>query len=156
MGINFDNDYGITRKEWKSLKKEIKAEAKQNEQIDFKRSDIKEIKKAIKSGNLGDYLDKLAADNKLDMLNAMGLKLTGKVDGTEDIEGAKRILEQVQLGPTSDGKPVDKAKVLQYILSANTKQIAEGFQQGASNFEYADTISHLETSKGLFAEAFLA
>lgn len=131
MGIEFNNDYGINRKEWKALKKELKTEAKQNENIDFKRSDIKELKSAIKTGDLGAHLDQVGKD----MQGIMGLKLTGKVNGTEDINAIHQMIKDIEFN-----NDVDKAKVLKYIDIANIDRIAD--QQKV----YGETIRGIEAN----------
>ena len=151
MGIGFNgNDYGITRKEWKAFKKELKSIDKKDDSFELTKADYKEIKAHIKTGDLGAYMDTKSAEIR----NAMGLSLSGKVDSTEDIKGAQAIVNNVDFAPTPDGKPTDKAKVMQYISLANTPRIAESFKEGATNFERVATESHLSDPNGLFAELF--
>ena len=117
MGISFNNnDYGITRKEWRAIKKELKSADKADDSFKLSKSDYKDMKASIKAGNLGDYLDKYGANIR----NAMGLSLTSKVDGTEDVKAAQQIVNDVNLPNT------DKAKVVQYIQMANYAQVKEG------------------------------
>ena len=59
MGISFNNnDYGITRKEWRAIKKELKSADKADDSFKLSKSDYKDMKASIKPGNFGDYLDK--------------------------------------------------------------------------------------------------
>lgn len=151
MSIGFNsNDYGITRKEWQAIKKELKAADKKNDNYELSKADLKEIKAHIKAGDLGEYLDKVGNEMKRDL----GLALTGKVDGTEDIRAAQQIVNQVDFALAPDGKPTDKAKVIQYIASANVPQIAQGFQTGMTNVMEVGTTSHIADKNGLFAELF--
>lgn len=75
-GFN-NNSYGVNKQEWKQIKQELKSYNKDADPTnDISNKDIKEIKKAIKSGNLEAYLDKCSDDMK----SALGLSLTGAVD----------------------------------------------------------------------------
>jgi hypothetical protein len=149
MGISFNNnDYGITRKEWHTIKKELKAADKKNDNFELSKADYKELKTSIKNGDLGAYLDKQGAE----LREALGLSLKGKVDGTEDLTGAKGIVNDVNFAVRPDGKQVDKAKVIQYIQTANAKRIEQGTNTAIKGIEYAGVVSHLQY--GLFAEAF--
>jgi len=149
FGIN-GNDYGIDRKEWKQLKKELKAEAKQGN-IDLKRADVKELKNAIKTGDLGAHLDQVGKD----MQGIMGLHLTGKVDGTEAVARAQEvaeitaIIDNVKL---EDG--VDTAKVLQYIKNANISRV-QGYANdaiaGITEVNAANAMTDFERFMGTLA-----
>ena len=151
MGIGFNsNDYGITRQEWKAIKKELKTADKKNDNYELSKKDIKEIKSNIKTGDLGNYLDNVSNEMKRDL----GLALTGKVDGTEDIKAAQQIVNQVDLAVRPDGKPTDKAKVIQYIVSANIPQIAQSFNTGMTEVMGVGTASHIAYEKGPFADLF--
>ncbi len=105
FGIRFNknNSYGIEKKtEWKGaegLKQDLKSDPL------FTKKDIKEIKQHINNGDLGAYMDTLSAD----MRNALGLKLSGRVD---DLNEAQRIAKGVPL----EGADLDK--VLSYIQNA--------------------------------------
>ncbi len=132
MGISFNNnDYGITRKEWHAIKKELKAADKADDSFKLSRSDYKDMKASIKAGNLGDYLDKYGTNIR----NAMGLSLTGKVDGTEDIKAAQQIVNDVTFGEVK----TDKEKVLRYIKVANferqEKDLTENYAPAADSLE---------------------
>lgn len=72
-----NNSYGINKQEWKQIKQELKSYNKDTDPTnDISNKDVKELKNAIKSGNLEAYLDKCGDDMK----SAMGLSLTGAVD----------------------------------------------------------------------------
>ncbi|MBQ8167788.1 hypothetical protein IJZ97_00005, partial [bacterium] len=120
FGINGKgNEYGISRKEFRELKRDLKAEAKK-QNIDFSRADMKELKSAIKTGDLGAHLDQVGKD----MQGLMGLHLTGKVDGTEALTNAQTVKYIQAIVDTVDfGDGVDKAKVLTYIKNANIERI---------------------------------
>ena len=155
-GINFNsNNYGITRREWKDFKKELKAADKANDNFKLTKSDYKDMKVAIKNGDLGAYLDKASDDLKL----AMGLSLTGKVDGTEDLAQASNIAN------VTDIKNADKAKVVDYIQKANYKRVKNDlteFREGIFNDFYADATdvsiaAHMTTkTDGMFTDLFCA
>ncbi len=157
-GINFkSNIYGITRKEWKAFKKELKAADKANDNFDLSRTDYKDMKVAIKNGDLGAYLDKASDDLKL----AMGLSLTGKVDGTEYLTQASNIAK------VTDIKNADKAKVIEYIQKANYNKTenymanffdtvfdkAAGIKSPAMKRAIA---THMQKQDGPFADLFCA
>lgn len=128
FGIN-GNDYGIDRKEWKQLKKELKTEAKQGN-IDLTRTDIKDIKKAIKTGDLGAHLDQVGKD----MQGVLGLHLTSKVDGTEAIANAQEVAEITAIVDNVKlENGVDTEKVLQYIRNANISRVQEHANSAISN-----------------------
>lgn len=136
MGISFNNnDYGITRKEWRAIKKELKAADKADDSFKLSRSDYKDMKASIEAGNLGDYLDKYGTNIR----NAMGLSLTGKVDGTEDVKAAQQIVNDVELPNT------DKAKVVRYIQMANYAQVKEGAEVAFKEVENTVTTGHMES-----------
>lgn len=136
MGISFNNnDYGITRKEWHAIKKELKAADKADDSFKLSRSDYKDMKASIKAGNLGDYLDKYGTNIR----NAMGLSLTGKVDGTEDVKAAQQIVNDVKLPKT------DKAKVVRYIQMANYAQVKEGAEVAFKEVGNTMTTEHMES-----------
>ena len=45
MGISFNNnDYGITRKEWRAIKKELKSADKADDSFKLSKSDYKDMK----------------------------------------------------------------------------------------------------------------
>lgn len=144
MGVNFNsNNYGITKQEWKSFKKEMKAADKANDNYELSRSDYKEMKVAIKNGDLGAYLDKASDDLKL----AMGLSLTGKVDGTEDLAQATNLVN------VTDIKNADKAKVIDYIKRANFNRMEKGMATVTEDITNVydpamkqAVIAHIETS----------
>ena len=118
MSISFgNNDYGITRKEWRAIKKDLKSADKADNSFQLSKADYKDMKASIKAGNLGDYLDKYGTNIR----NAMGLSLTGKVDGTEDIKALQQVVNDIEFEPNTD-----KAKVISYIKMANYSQIAKG------------------------------
>lgn len=136
MGISFNNnDYGITRKEWRAIKKELKAADKADDSFKLSRSDYKDMKASIKAGNLCDYLDKYGTNIR----NAMGLSLTGKVDGTEDVKAAQQIVNDVELPKT------DKAKVVRYIQMANYAQVKEGAEVAFKEVGNTMTTGHMES-----------
>jgi hypothetical protein len=150
-GINFSkNDYGITRQEWRAIKKDLKNADKLNDNFKLTNADYKEMKASIKSGDLSAYLDRQGADLK----QAMGLSLTGRVDGTEDLQGATNIVNDVDFAIRPDGKQTDKAKVIQYIKNANVVRIAQGVDQSCANIEETGVKGHLTGS--LLGEAFTA
>ena len=135
-GNNFfkANEYGIDKKELKSLKKETaNVDFNGDGKVDHK--DTKELKEAIKNGDLGAYLDRVGND----IQGVMGLHLTGKVDGTEAMAKAKTIAEleaivdEMQLDPNTD-----KAKVVSYIKMANIARIEKEQQN------YADLMTRLQ------------
>ena len=153
MSISFNgNDYGITKKEWRAIKKELKAADKKNDNYDLSKADFKEIKTHIATGDLGAYLDRVGSDMRRDL----GLALTGKVDGSEDIKAAQSIVTNVDLAARPDGKPTDKAKVMQYIAAANVPQIAASFREASLNIENVGTASHIATDakNSPFADVF--
>lgn len=130
FGIRFNkgNQYGIDKKsEWKGaegLKQDLKSDPL------FTKKDIKEIKKHINNGDLGAYMDTMSAD----MRNALGLKLSGKVD---DLSEAQRIAKGVSL----EGADLDK--VLSYIRNARpeTVQAAEQSIQPVADFVIPQNIT---------------
>lgn len=143
FGQRFDknNIYGIDKKEYKELKKELK-----QQNVDFKKSEFKE---AVNNGNLSTYLDNVGVEMK----TAMGLYLTPKVDskatpeqqmaelsnfgnnfttkGTkfEDLQDAVRLLEEYGNGD---------ATTALYILGAgeaqNRPEITEHLKQAPEEF----------------------
>ena len=123
-GINFNsNNYGITKNEWKAIKKELKAADKKNDNFELTKTDYKAIETAIAKGDLAAYLDKAGDDLKL----AMGLALTGKVDGTENLEETKAIVSNLDAD-------CDKNKVLNYIIQANKTKTPENVETAYNNF----------------------
>lgn len=153
-GINFNsNNYGITRREWKDFKKELKAADKANDNFKLTKSDYKDMKVAIKNGDLGAYLDKASDDLKL----AMGLSLTGKVDGTENLTLASNIVN------VTDIKNADKAKVVDYIQKANFNRVekdtvayTDGLDQINGPAMKRATAAHVQKQDGPFADLFCA
>lgn len=139
--LDKNNLYGIDKKEYKELKKELK---KQN--VDFKKSEFKE---ALNNGNLSAYLDNVGVEMK----TAMGLYLTPKLgtkstpeqqiaelgdfghnfttQGTkfEDLQEAVKLYEKY-----GDGD----AKTALYILGAgeaqNRAEITEHLKQAPEEF----------------------
>ena len=105
------NDYGIRfgnlfkKSEWKAVKKELQRLDEKNDNFEFTKADYKEIKAHIKAGDLGAYMDKLSDD----MRSALGLSLTKKVDGSEDMLSMLKIVSDVNLAGA------DKTKVIKYI-----------------------------------------
>ena len=153
-GINFNsNNYGITRREWKDFKKELKAADKANDNFKLTKSDYKDMKVAIKNGDLGAYLDKASDDLKL----AMGLSLTGKVDGTENLTLASNIVN------VTDIKNANKAKVVDYIQKANFNRVekntvayTDGLDQINGPAMKRATAAHVQKQDGPFADLFCA
>ncbi|MBR6723457.1 hypothetical protein IKL64_08375 [bacterium] len=121
-GINFNgNSYGINKQEFKAFKQELKKADKANDNFDLSKADYKEIEAAIVKGDLSAYLDRAGAELKV----AMGIALTGKVDGTEDLDAARQIVNNAEFDVRPDGKPTDKAKVIQYIINANPQRVEQ-------------------------------
>ena len=153
-GINFNsNNYGITRREWKDFKKELKATDKANDNFKLTKSDYKDIKVAIKNGDLGAYLDKASDDLKV----AMGLSLTGKVDGTENLTLASNIVN------VTDIKNADKAKVVDYIRKANFNRVEKDTVAYTDGLDQIDgpamkraIAAHVQKQDGPFADLFCA
>lgn len=153
-GINFNsNNYGITRREWKDFKKELKATDKANDNFKLTKSDYKDMKVAIKNGDLGAYLDKASDDLKV----AMGLSLTGKVDGTENLTLASNIVN------VTDIKNADKAKVVDYIQKANFNRVEKDTVAYTDGLDQIDgpamkraTAAHVQKQDGPFADLFCA
>lgn len=151
-GINFNsNNYGITRREWKDFKKELKATDKANDNFKLTKSDYKDMKVAIKNGDLGAYLDKASDDLKV----AMGLSLTGKVDGTENLTLASNIVN------VTDIKNADKAKVVDYIQKANFNRVEKDTVAYTDGLDQIDgpamkraTAAHVQKQDGPFADLF--
>lgn len=113
------NNYGINSKEWRQLKKDLKTQAK-NGNIDLRKKDLTDLKQAIETNNLGVHLDQIAKEMK----GVLGLHLTGKVDGTEDVERAQTVAEITEIINNvkfEDG--VDTKKVLQYVRNANVTRV---------------------------------
>lgn len=153
-GINFNsNNYGITRREWKDFKKELKAIDKANDNFKLTKSDYKDMKVAIKNGDLGAYLDKASDELKV----AMGLSLTGKVDGTENLTLASNIVN------VTDIKNADKAKVVDYIQKANFNRVEKDTVAYTDGLDQIDgpamkraTAAHVQKQDGPFADLFCA
>ena len=153
-GINFNsNNYGITRREWKDFKKELKAIDKANDNFKLTKSDYKDMKVAIKNGDLGAYLDKASDDLKV----AMGLSLTGKVDGTENLTLASNIVN------VTDIKNADKAKVVDYIRKANFNRVEKDTVAYTDGLDQIDgpamklaIAAHVQKQDGPFADLFYA
>ncbi len=153
-GINFNsNNYGITRREWKDFKKELKATDKANDNFKLTKSDYKDMKVAIKNGDLGAYLDKASDDLKV----AMGLSLTGKVDGTENLTLASNIVN------VTDIKNADKAKVVDYIRKANFNRVEKDTVAYTDGLDQIDgpamkraIAAHVQKQDGPFADLFYA
>ncbi len=153
-GINFNsNNYGITRREWKDFKKELKATDKANDNFKLTKSDYKDMKVAIKNGDLGAYLDKASDDLKV----AMGLSLTGKVDGTENLTLASNIVN------VTDIKNADKAKVVDYIRKANFNRVEKDTVAYTDGLDQIDgpamkraIAAHVQKQDGPFADLFCA
>jgi hypothetical protein len=151
MGISFNNnDYGITRKEWHTIKKELKAADKKNDNFELSKADYKELKTSIKNGDLAAYLDKQGVE----LREALGLSLKGKVDGTENLTEAKGIVNDVDFAVRPDGKQVDKAKVIQYIQTANPERIAETSNEFCTDFDNVRTTANIQDKKSPFADLF--
>ena len=153
-GINFNsNNYGITRREWKDFKKELKATDKANDNFKLTKSDYKDMKVAIKNGDLGAYLPKASDDLKV----AMGLSLTGKVDGTENLTLASNIVN------VTDIKNADKAKVVDYIRKANFNRVEKDTVAYTDGLDQIDgpamkraIAAHVQKQDGPFADLFYA
>ena len=140
IGFN-NNDYGITRQEFKQFKKEMQLKDLQNDKIELTKQDYKEIKKHIKNGDLGKYLDNVSEE----MRNAMGLSLKGKVDDSPIRKTPVRVDGNVQAArrlPSRNGfglvnapavrymietlpEDVDRSKVLNHIAAADEARIDE-------------------------------
>ena len=150
FGINGKgNEYGISRREFRDLKKDLKAEAKK-QNIDFSRADMKELKRAIKNNSLGAHLDQVGKD----MQGIMGLHLTGKVDGTEAAVNAQKVKDiQAIIDAVDLGSSVDKAKVLSYIKNANIERIQGEFITAEVGI---DTLKATNNAKDLFASDLFA
>lgn len=155
-GNNFfkANEYGIDKKELKSLKKELAGvDFNGDGKVDHK--DAKELKEVIKNGDLGAYLDRVGND----IQGVMGLHLTGKVDGTEAMAKAKTIAEleaivdEMQLDPNTD-----KAKVVSYIKMANIARIEkeqQDYEAFMTKLQDTTTESNMESyfaSSSFFTE----
>lgn len=145
MAIGFDNnDYGITRKEFREFKREMKKLDRESDAIELTRKDYKEIKAHIKNGDLGAYMENVGEE----MRAAMGLKLSNKVDIGKEIAASLRILHDVNLGKTPDGKDVDVAKVSEFIKAADASRIEQsitgGFAPQMTNVEISATEARME------------
>ena len=150
------NDYGIRfgnlfkKSEWKAVKKELQRLDEKKDNFEFTKADYKEIKAHIKAGDLGAYMDKLSDD----MRSALGLSLTKKVDGSEDMLSMLKIVSDVNLAGA------DKTKVIKYIQKANVDEMVKNFNLSAFNdscksLENAATVAHIENPKGPFADLFV-
>ena len=124
-----------------------------NDNFKLTKSDYKDMKVAIKNGDLGAYLDKASDDLKL----AMGLSLTGKVDGTENLTLASNIVN------VTDIKNADKAKVVDYIQKANFNRVekdtvayTDGLDQINGPAMKRATAAHVQKQDGPFADLFCA
>ncbi len=105
MNFDINNNYGITKPEWKAFKKELKKLDKQDDSFKLTKADYKEMEAHIEAGDFGVYMEQKSAEIK----HAMGLALNGKVD---DLAEAQRIAKGVEL------HDADLDKVLGYIESA--------------------------------------
>lgn len=108
-----DNKYDITKNEYKELRKDL-----EESNIELTRTQRKELKAAIKNGNLGDYLDQQSAK----MQSALGLSLSSKVGKANNgtVQSAAQLAREY-----SDifGNDCDIQKVIQYIVNSADTQI---------------------------------
>lgn len=88
--------------------------------------------------------------DNISLYAGMGISLSGKVDGTKNIEDAKKIVE------IGEFKNADKAKVVRYIKNANTEQVDNAVAYVGGEMLSLGAQGHIEDSgkNGLFADVF--